>query len=470
MAIRDLLRGRLALRIYLVGLAQIAVVVAGFIAVMELNRRTGQSPGRQQLRFIASVIARSIDDPHDPHDPHDPRALEGVLASAREELGATITVIDPDGAVRASGAPAGALRCAPTGSAWPPDSETPRCYTSPVRFPDGRDGLVELMAPPPPPPFSGLRVIAFVLVVVGVSSWLLARTLTRPLRQLSAAARAFGGGNLKARAVLPSRDELGEVSRAFDEMADRVTALLRAERELLANVSHELRTPLSRIRMALALISEAEGDVAVARELLADVGGDLDELERLITDVLTAARLDLEDAASPGGIPPLRREHVDVAGLLAHAASRFCAAHPKRTLRIDVPEDLPSIDADAVLLRRVIDNLLENAHKYTERTSAAIELVARGGSEVTIEVIDEGVGIAAADLPRVFRPFFRADRSRTRTTGGLGLGLTLAKRIVDAHGGQIELVSAPNKGTRARVRLPIARAPAAGRDDGRVEP
>jgi hypothetical protein len=184
MAIRDLLRGRLALRIYLVGLAQIAVVVAGFIAVMELNRRTGQSPGRQQLRFIASVIARSIDDPH------DPRALEGVLASAREELSATITVIDPDGVVRASGAPAGALRCAPTGSAWPPDS----CYTSPVRFPDGRDGLVELMAAPPPPPFSGLRVIAFVLVVVGVSSWLLARTLTRPLHQLSAAARAFGGG------------------------------------------------------------------------------------------------------------------------------------------------------------------------------------------------------------------------------------------------------------------------------------
>ncbi|WP_437820376.1 histidine kinase dimerization/phospho-acceptor domain-containing protein [Sorangium sp. So ce1078] len=100
-----------------------------------------------------------------------------------------------------------------------------------------------------------------------------------------------------------------------------MTELLRAERELLANVSHELRTPLSRIRMALALISEAEGDVAVAREMLADIGGDLDELERLIADVLTAARLDLGDAASPGGIPPLRREHVDVAGLLAHASA-----------------------------------------------------------------------------------------------------------------------------------------------------
>ncbi|WP_437962032.1 HAMP domain-containing sensor histidine kinase [Sorangium sp. So ce119] len=450
MAIRDLLRGRLALRIYLVGLAQIAVIVAGFIAVMEMNRRTGVNPGKQQLRFITSVIARSLDDP---------RALDGALAIVREDLNATISVIDPDGAFLATNAPGGRPRCDTTAPAFPPDPEAPRCYTAPLRFPDGRQGRVEAIPPPMPPPFSGLRVIAFVLVVVGVSSWLLGRTLTRPLRQLSSAARAFGGGDLKARAALRNRDELGDVSRAFDEMAERVAELLRAERELLANVSHELRTPLSRIRVALALISEAEGDVAVARELLADIGGDLDELERLISDVLTAARLDLEDAASPGGIPPLRRERVDVLDLLARAASRFRAAHPRRALRVDVPEELPPVDADPVLLRRVVDNLLENAHKYTERSAEAIELVARGGEEVAIDVIDRGVGIAAADLPRVFRPFFRADRSRTRATGGLGLGLALAKRIVDAHGGRIELASAPNEGTRARVRLPIARDP-----------
>ncbi|AUX38754.1 sensor histidine kinase [Sorangium cellulosum] len=453
MVIRDLLRARLALRIYLVGLAQVAVVAAGFIAVIDLNRRTGQDPGSSQVRFATSVIARSLDDP---------RALERVLASARDELHTTVTVLDPDGAVLASSAPAGVSRCstARPASTWKP--MTPPCHAAPLRFPDGRDGLIELTAAPSPPPFSGLHVIAFVLVVVGVSSWLLARTLTRPLRQLSSAARAFGRGDLKARAALSNRDELGEVSRAFDEMAGQVTELLRAERELLANVSHELRTPLSRVRMALALISEAEGDVAVARELLSDIGGDLDEVERLISDVLTAARLDLEEATSPRGIPPLRRERVDTSGLLAHAVSRFRAAHPKRTLRVDVPEELPSVDADPVLLRRVIDNLLENAHKYTERSSAAIDLVARGGEEVVIEVVDKGMGIAAADLSRVFRPFFRADKSRTRATGGLGLGLTLAKRIVDAHGGQIELLSAPNQGTRARVRLPIGYGPGAG--------
>ncbi|UQA63158.1 sensor histidine kinase [Polyangium aurulentum] len=452
MAIRDLLRARLALRIYLVGLAQFAVVALGMFAVFEMARRSGKGPHEHQVRFMTSMVVRSLDDP---------RALEDVLASVRDELNVTVTVVDPDGAVLATNDPAGPPRCPAMGPGRTPEPKGLPCRAAPLRFPDGREGRIEHFGrPPPSPPFNGLHVMAFVLVVVGVSSWLLARTLTRPLHRLSSAAHAFGTGDLKARAALRNRDELGDVSRAFDQMAERVTELLRAERELLANVSHELRTPLSRIRMALALVSEAEGDVAVAQDLLADIGGDLDELERLIADVLTAARLDLEDAASPGGIPPLRRELVDISNLLARAVSRFRATHPKRTLRVDVPEALPSIDADPVLLRRVIDNLLENAHKYTERTSAPIELVARGGEEIAIDVIDKGIGITAADLARVFRPFFRADKSRTRATGGLGLGLALAKRIVDAHGGQIELVSAPNEGTRARVRLPIAHAPA----------
>ncbi|MDC3960283.1 sensor histidine kinase [Polyangium jinanense] len=454
MALRDVLRTRLALRIYLVGLAQFAVVAAGFIAILELNRPKG-FPHEHQVRFFHAMITREMDNP---------RELQGVLDLMQTELHATVTVMDPDGAVFATNAPGAPPRCMPPRPGKFLEDRPPPCHVKLVRFPDGREGRIEQLAPfrpPPGPPITGPRLVAMVLVVVGISSWLLARTLTRPLRRLSSAARAFGGGDLKARAALPNRDELGDVSRAFDEMAERVTELLRAERELLANVSHELRTPLSRIRMALALVSEAEGDVAVAREMLGEIAGDLDELERLISDVLTAARLDLEDVESHAGIPPLRRERVDVHELLTHAASRFRTAHPQRSLRVDVPADLPSVDADPVLLRRVFDNLLENAHKYTDKASEPVELVARAGEDITVEVIDKGIGIAAADLSRVFRPFFRVDKSRTRATGGLGLGLPLAKRIIDAHGGKIELVSAPNEGTRACVRLPIAHLPSA---------
>lgn len=442
MAPRELFRSRLGFRIYLVGLAQFAVVAAGFYAIVAANRSTVVGPHAGQNRFLAGTISRVLGDPS---------ALTQELERVRDELRVAVTVIDPDGAVLSSTAPPGTPRCFDARHGGPRSG----CHVQSLVFPGGRRGRLELLgsARPPPPRPVGIPVIVLVLVVVGVSSWLLGRTLTHPLRRLSASARAFGSGDLRARAALDRRDELGEVSHAFDEMADRVTDLLRAEKELLANVSHELRTPLSRIRVALDLA--AEGDATVARESLTDIAGDLDELERLIADILTAARLDLGDGSLPAGIPPLRRVRVELPALLAQAEERFRAAHPDRTLKVDLGEDLPAVSGDAVLLRRVLDNLLENAHKYSKRAEDPIELVARGGTELTIDVIDMGIGIAAADLPRVFRPFFRADKSRTRATGGLGLGLALAKRIVEAHGGSIELESIANEGTRARVRLPI---------------
>jgi signal transduction histidine kinase len=310
--------------------------------------------------------------------------------------------------------------------------------------------------PGPPPSPIAFAIVAFILVVVGVSSWLLARALTRPLRVLSQAAHDFGAGRLDARAHLARRDELGEVAHTFDEMADRIAALLRAERELLANVSHELRSPLARIRMALAVASE--GNAEVARESFADITEDIDELERLVADILTTTRLDLAQGA-PAGIPPLRRERVAPGDLLAHAASRFRSAHPDRPLELDVATALPPIEGDPVLLRRAVDNLLENAHAYSERASDPVCLVARTDATdgLAIEIVDHGIGIAPEDLVRVFTPFFRVDPSRTRATGGLGLGLALAKRIVDAHGGRLELASVPNEGTQARIWIPAQR-------------
>lgn len=446
MALRNILRARLALRIYIVGLAQFVVIALGFVAIIESSRGKDTGPHEAEARFISKIAELALEEPH---------MLPRMLESARVDLHSTTTIFNPDGAVVATNALNGVPACSPIASGEHSRPGASGCRVKPIQFPDGRLGRIEQIGIRPPPPIGGTTVIALVLVVVGISSWLLARSLTRPLGKLSTAARALGSGDLKARVGLQNRDELGEVSRAFDEMAARVSDLLRAERELLANVSHELRTPLTRIRMALALVDDAEGDVAVAREMLGEIGEDLDELERLITDVLTAARLDFDEAGSPTGIPPLRRQQVDLSDLLTHATSRFRTTHPKRTIHADIPEDLPTVNADPVLLRRVFDNLLENAHKYTEHPDEPIQLVARSSDEIIVDVIDKGIGIAAEDLPRIFRPFYRVDKSRTRATGGLGLGLPLAKRIVDAHSGTIELTSVPHEGTRARVRLPI---------------
>lgn len=444
MGLRDVLRARLALRIYLVGLAQIVVIVLGFVAIIELTRGTDAGPHEAEVRFMRSMAEMAV---------QHPQVLPSLLEHAQQDLHATVTIYDPEERVVATNAKNGIPVCKALSAGEHPPMGESGCRARTLQFPDGRMGRVELIDRRPLPPIGGSKVVLVVLVVVGISSWLLARSLTRPLGKLSAAAQALGNGDLKARVGLKSRDELGDVSRAFDEMAERVAALLRVERELLANVSHELRTPLSRIRMALALVADAEGDVAVAQEMLAEIGTDLDELERLITDVLTAARLDFEDAGSPGAIPPLRREQVDLRDLLERAIARFRAAHPQRSLHAEIPGDLPEVNADPVLLRRVFDNLLENAHKYTDRPDERIDLVAHFKDAITVDVVDKGMGIAEEDLPRVFRPFYRVDKSRTRATGGLGLGLPLAKRIVDAHGGTIELTSTLGKGTRARVRL-----------------
>lgn len=452
------LRSRLVLRIYLAGLAQVAAVILGFFLIMRVDRPPFPPGEERKARFVVDGIVAKLGDD---------AALERELDRVRDMLDVMIVVHDDEGRVLAETrrAPPAEREREPRGT--PPElgrrrrppPHRPRELTIPVRLPDGRAGRVAYVFQDrggPPGPHDGV-IIALTLVVVGVASLLTARSLARPLARLARAARAFGTGQLDARVGLARSDEIGEVAATFDEMASRVTDLLRAEKELLANVSHELRTPLARIRVALDLA--AEGDADVARESLGEIAEDLNELEQLINDVLTAARLDLASGSLSTGMPPLRRERIDARELLERAASRFRSAHPDRALLVELEPDLPALTGDPVLLRRAVDNLLENAHKYSHREGEGVELRAQAKSaELWIEVRDRGIGIAPEDLPRVFQPFFRADRSRTRATGGLGLGLALTKRIVEAHHGTIEIESMLSEGTRAHVRLPSAPA------------
>jgi signal transduction histidine kinase len=232
-------------------------------------------------------------------------------------------------------------------------------------------------------------------------------------------------------------------------MASRLEGLVRAERQLLADVSHELRTPLARIRVALDLA--AEGDVDRARKYLEEIRMDLAELDQLLGDVLTAARLDQADGR---GEVPLRLQQVKAGEIVDRAAERFRRAHPDRTLAVAVEGELPGLVVDPVMLRRVVDNLLDNAAKYSE-APAPVELRARAdGKALVVAVRDEGIGVEPQDVPRIFMPFFRTDRSRARGTGGVGLGLALAKRIVEAHGGTIAVESRPGLGTTVSFRVP----------------
>jgi signal transduction histidine kinase len=189
-----------------------------------------------------------------------------------------------------------------------------------------------------------------------------------------------------------------------------------------------------------------------------EIKTDLGELEALLDNVLTTARLEIGPNAA-GGLP-VQRAPFAVIPWIQELAERFRASHPGRPLEVELPSGLPTLEGDAALLRRAIANVLDNAAKYSGPSDPVTLVTRLAPGEVLLEIRDRGIGIDAADLPNLFTPFFRTDRSRARGTGGVGLGLALSRRIALAHGGTLEVESEPGQGTRVRFRIP-AGAPSA---------
>jgi signal transduction histidine kinase len=235
-------------------------------------------------------------------------------------------------------------------------------------------------------------------------------------------------------------------------MAQRVAQLVRSQQQLMADVSHELRTPLARIRVALDLA--AEGDADMARVALAEINDDLGELERLIADVLQATRLELASGHAAGAAPPLHQEELGLDTLIERSRARFASMHPQHTLRSEPAPSEARVYGDPALLRRALDNLLDNAAAYSESERPITLHVRLEREQVELCVADHGIGIAPEHLPQIGRPFYRTDRSRARRTGGLGLGVSLCRRIAEAHRGTLTLESELGVGTRAYLRLP----------------
>ncbi len=441
---------RLVVSIYLVALVQLLTAWLGFAVSRDYLI---EPPGRQGLGGWETFAAQ-----HVAFDRHNPEALRDTMEWLRVELGIAVTLFSPDGKILASNheqPPAHLLSAEVARLPVRGFLPGPRPDTYAVGIHEGGKLVAYVISDQFRfrRPLSRQVIVAVsVLGVVLLGSLLFARSLAKPLRRLAHVARAFGNGQLRVRAGLSRKDELGEVAKAFDDMAERITALLHSQRELLANVSHELRTPLARIRVALDLA--AEGDAEAARDALANISTDWGDLDRLVEDVLAAARLDL-GASVPGGLP-LRKDRVEPGELAEAALERFQIIYPGERLELDIASDVPALEGDSALLRRVLDNLIDNARKYSEAKSPITLRLRREQDGVLLAVIDQGMGIDATDLPHIFTPFFRADRSRTRKTGGVGLGLTLVRRIVSAHGGSVDVKSVVGQGTEMRVRLPAS--------------
>jgi signal transduction histidine kinase len=299
------------------------------------------------------------------------------------------------------------------------------------------------------------QVLRWILAILisGVICYLLTRYLTGPILRLRAAARQLAAGNLGARAdgsMEKRRDELGQLVRDFNQMADRIEILLNSERQLIRDISHELRSPLARLNVALGLARQRAG--ADAAPQLDRIEREAERLNELIGRLLTLARL--EGAAAPPEQEPislseLLREVAEDAGF--EAESRHCS------VQVNAAEDCTTVGSPD-LLRSAVENVVRNAVRYTAvGTQVEIDLACVGGDGnqwAAIRVRDHGPGLPESELGNVFRPFYRVTHARERETGGTGLGLAITERAVRLHGGTIQAANAPGGGLLVEMRLP----------------
>ena len=235
-----------------------------------------------------------------------------------------------------------------------------------------------------------------------------------------------------------------------------------ARREFVANVSHELRTPLTNIRSYTETLLDAAGDIPIdtEKQFLGVISSESERMARIVTDLLTLSKLDY-------GRMELRMTRFSLADMLHNVANamKLTAEDSGHELAVDTPDDLPKIVGDRERIEQVVVNILSNAVKYTP-SGGHIRLSARelSGNRVRITVEDDGVGIPAADVPRLFERFYRVDKARSRAAGGTGLGLAIAKEIVEQHEGKIALASEYGKGTTVTITLPTDLTP--NREEG----
>jgi len=288
-------------------------------------------------------------------------------------------------------------------------------------------------------------------LVSGFICYLLTQYLTRPILHLRTAARELAAGKLHTRVAAESprrNDELAELVRDFNSMAERIESLVSSQRQLISDVSHELRSPLSRLIVAMDLARERKGqDPAFER-----MEQDFERLSEMIGRLLTVARLDASSAS-------VEMTSLNLAALTSEVVSdaEFSAQERKRSVRLTSENDI-YVTGNRDLLRSAIENILLNAVRYTPQGSSVdvrLRYEATLGSAV-LDVRDYGPGVPENELINIFRPFYRASDARDQQSGGVGLGLAITNRVVRLHGGSVSAANAAGGGLEVQIRIPVA--------------
>jgi two-component system sensor histidine kinase CpxA len=288
-----------------------------------------------------------------------------------------------------------------------------------------------------------------VLVIGGIFCYWLARYLTQPILKLRTTTNELAEGNLGARVstkLAKRRDEVGQLGRDFNSMAERLESMVKAQQRLLGDISHELRSPLARLGVALGLARQRSGPEA--NGALDRIERESDNLNEMISQLLTLTRLE-------SGTDGRKRTNVDLAALVKEVAddADFEARSLNRAVQV-VSSDNCSIKGVEELLRSAVENVVRNAVRYTPEGTAVEVALMRQNGHALISVRDRGNGVPAEALEKIFRPFYRTEDARDRQSGGgTGLGLAITERAVRMHGGSVQAVNIPGGGLAVEMKF-----------------
>ncbi len=308
----------------------------------------------------------------------------------------------------------------------------------------GNYRLVQFIPAPPPLhlPYGPALALAGVLALFG---FIISRQIAQPIRALKQSVESFGQGDLSQRSPIDRRDEIGDLSRTFNHMADQIAGIVERERGLVRSVAHEVRGPLTRMKLLLERLREDRDSARTLNRLDSEIAA----LSRIPDTLLHLARIEtghFEANPEPTALGPF----------LLKMRDRFEPLADKIDVRVETDAaDLENgtFDIDTALLERALENVMENAMRHTPPGSTVNVNVRRFDDLIELSVRDHGPGVPAEDLDAIFQPFFRSDRSRNRGTGGVGLGLAIARASVTAMGGTIEAEMA-DPGLRVTIRFP----------------
>lgn len=439
------------LRIYLAMLG--SLIVSGMIVYLLLLMTDEKADHFKKKMEETSHVASDILEPFS----NDENKEKSAILLWSWQMEADISVYRTDGTLSSSSKSKPAKHIPSNVRAgW----FTGRPDTFGIKLRDQRWVIIERGAKLYIPSFMQTLGAILVVLAVALGSYPIVRRLTKRLERLQNSVHALGSGQLSTRVVVEGNDEVAQLAMSFNQSAERIENLVNAQKSLLANASHELRSPLTRIRMAIELLI-AETSAPLRAELQRNIS----ELDQLIDEILLSSRLDaqfdaqakMQSTTSPQAdhAPTSAYESIDMVGLLAEECA-MVSAELYLLANTDDASSMPAtfeIMGDAKLLRRLFRNLLENAKRYGDNTDTEINLRSIAG-QLQIDVCDRGNGVPPEQRERIFEAFYRLPGA-SESNGGVGLGLSLVKKIAEKHQGSVQCLPRDGGGSCFRVHLPL---------------